>query len=71
VDDWHVLGMRATRSMTVTAKGVFVPEHQSFPLERIFRDAHALTGHVTCHFDTHVSAWGLTALGGEENNPTL
>jgi 3-hydroxy-9,10-secoandrosta-1,3,5(10)-triene-9,17-dione monooxygenase len=45
--------------------------YQAFPLERIFRDAHALTGHVTCHFDTHVSAWGLVALGGEINNPTL
>lgn len=45
--------------------------YQSFPLERIFRDAHALTGHVTCHFDTHVSAWGLAALGGEVSNPTL
>ena len=28
VDDWQVLGMRATRSMTVTAKDVFVPELQ-------------------------------------------
>jgi 3-hydroxy-9,10-secoandrosta-1,3,5(10)-triene-9,17-dione monooxygenase len=45
--------------------------YQSFPLERIFRDAHALAGHVTCHFDTQVSAWGLAALGGEVNNPTL
>jgi 3-hydroxy-9,10-secoandrosta-1,3,5(10)-triene-9,17-dione monooxygenase len=45
--------------------------YQSFPLERIFRDAHALSGHVTCHFDTHVSAWGFAALGGEVVNPTL
>ena len=45
--------------------------YQSFPLERIFRDAHALSGHVTCHFDTHVSAWGFAALGGEVDSPTL
>jgi 3-hydroxy-9,10-secoandrosta-1,3,5(10)-triene-9,17-dione monooxygenase len=45
--------------------------YQSFALERIFRDAHALTGHVTCHFDTHVSAWGFATLGGEVSNPIL
>ena len=45
--------------------------YQSYPLERIFRDAHALSGHVTCHFDTQVSAWGLAAVGGTVENPTL
>jgi 3-hydroxy-9,10-secoandrosta-1,3,5(10)-triene-9,17-dione monooxygenase len=45
--------------------------YQAYPLERIFRDAHALSGHVTCHFDTQVSAWGLSVLGGEVVNPTL
>jgi 3-hydroxy-9,10-secoandrosta-1,3,5(10)-triene-9,17-dione monooxygenase len=45
--------------------------YQVFPLERIFREAHALSGHVTCHFDTQASAWGLAALGGEVSNPTL
>jgi 3-hydroxy-9,10-secoandrosta-1,3,5(10)-triene-9,17-dione monooxygenase len=29
VDDWHVMGMRATGSMTVVAKDVFVPEYQA------------------------------------------
>jgi 3-hydroxy-9,10-secoandrosta-1,3,5(10)-triene-9,17-dione monooxygenase len=29
VDDWHVLGMRSTGSMTVVAKDVFVPEHRA------------------------------------------
>jgi len=45
--------------------------YSAYPLERIFRDAHALSGHVTCHYDTHVSAWGLVALGGEVHNPNL
>jgi 3-hydroxy-9,10-secoandrosta-1,3,5(10)-triene-9,17-dione monooxygenase len=45
--------------------------YESFPLERIFRDAHSLTGHITCSYDTHLSAWGLAALGGEVTNPTL
>jgi 3-hydroxy-9,10-secoandrosta-1,3,5(10)-triene-9,17-dione monooxygenase len=29
VDDWHVLGMRATGSMTVVAREVFVPEYKA------------------------------------------
>ena len=29
IDDWQVLGMRATASMTVVAKDVFVPEHRA------------------------------------------
>ena len=32
VDDWHVLGMRSTGSMTVVAKEVFVPEHRSLSM---------------------------------------
>src|SRR5262249_2205224 len=29
VDDWQVLGMRATRSMTVTARDVIVPDYRT------------------------------------------
>jgi 3-hydroxy-9,10-secoandrosta-1,3,5(10)-triene-9,17-dione monooxygenase len=29
IDDWHVLGMRATASMTVTVDELFVPEHRA------------------------------------------
>ena len=45
--------------------------YEKYPLERIFRDAHALSGHIMLNFDTHVSTWGLVALGGEVINPTL
>jgi 3-hydroxy-9,10-secoandrosta-1,3,5(10)-triene-9,17-dione monooxygenase len=45
--------------------------YDSYPLERIFRDAHALAGHFSFSFDAQGSAWGLAALGGEVNNPTL
>jgi len=45
--------------------------YESYPLERIFRDAHSLAGHISFSFDTQASAWGLAALGGEVNNPTL
>ena len=49
------------------ANGIY--EH--YPLERIFRDAHALAGHFSFSFDAQGSAWGLAVLGGEVNNPTL
>jgi 3-hydroxy-9,10-secoandrosta-1,3,5(10)-triene-9,17-dione monooxygenase len=45
--------------------------YESYPLERIFRDAHSLAGHISFSFDAQASAWGLAALGGEVVNPTL
>jgi 3-hydroxy-9,10-secoandrosta-1,3,5(10)-triene-9,17-dione monooxygenase len=45
--------------------------YETYPLERIFRDAHSLAGHISFSFDTQASAWGLAALGGELNIPTL
>ena len=45
--------------------------YDTYPIQRIFRDAHALAGHISFNFDAQVSAWGLVALGGEISNPTL
>ncbi len=45
--------------------------YETFPLERIFRDAHSLAGHISFSFDAQASTWGLVALGGEVKNPTL
>jgi len=45
--------------------------YEKYPLERIFRDAHAIAGHIMHNFDTQASAWGYAALGGEVKNPTL
>jgi len=45
--------------------------YEAAPLERIFRDAHSLAGHISFSFDAQASSWGLVALGGEVNNPTL
>ena len=45
--------------------------YERYPLERIFRDAHTLAGHIMLSFDTWATSWGLAALGGEINNPTL
>ena len=45
--------------------------YESYPLERIFRDAHALGAHISLNFDAQGPSWGLVALGGEVVNPTL
>jgi len=45
--------------------------YDGYPIQRLFRDAHALAGHFSFAFDAHGSAWGLVALGGEFSSPTL
>ena len=45
--------------------------YDNYPIQRIFRDAHALGGHFSFSSDAQFSAWGLAALGGENANPTL
>jgi 3-hydroxy-9,10-secoandrosta-1,3,5(10)-triene-9,17-dione monooxygenase len=45
--------------------------YDGYPIQRIFRDAHALAAHIGFAFDAHGSAWGLTALGGDYANPML
>jgi 3-hydroxy-9,10-secoandrosta-1,3,5(10)-triene-9,17-dione monooxygenase len=45
--------------------------YNTYPLERIFRDAHALAAHISLNFDAQAAGWGLVALGGEVNIPTL
>jgi 3-hydroxy-9,10-secoandrosta-1,3,5(10)-triene-9,17-dione monooxygenase len=45
--------------------------YDSYPIQRIFRDAHALAGHFSFNTDAQFSTWGLTALGGGIPNPTL
>lgn len=45
--------------------------YDSYPIQRIFRDAHALGGHFSFSTDAQFSAWGLAALGGDIANPTL
>ena len=53
---------------TVTgATGIY----NNYPLERIFRDAHALAAHISLNPDAHAASWGLVAMGGEVNMPTL
>ena len=45
--------------------------YDSYPIQRIFRDQHALAGHFGFSFDIHGSSWGLVALGGNYSLPTL
>ena len=45
--------------------------YDGYPIQRIFRDAHALAGHFSFSTDAQFSTWGLAALGGEIVNPTL
>ncbi len=42
-----------------------------YPLERLFRDAHAASAHIGFNWDAGMSTWGLVALGGEFASPTM
>jgi 3-hydroxy-9,10-secoandrosta-1,3,5(10)-triene-9,17-dione monooxygenase len=39
--------------------------YTKYPLERLFRDAHAASAHIGFNWDASMSTWGLVALGGE------
>jgi len=41
------------------------------PLQRMFRDMRAAAGHFSFSVDAQLPPWGLVALGGEFNSPTL
>ncbi len=45
--------------------------YDRYPIQRLFRDAHALAGHISFSWDAQGSNWGLVALGGDANNPSL
>jgi len=45
--------------------------YDSFPLQRMFRDAHAGAAHINFSIDTQLPPWGLVALGGEFKSPTM
>jgi 3-hydroxy-9,10-secoandrosta-1,3,5(10)-triene-9,17-dione monooxygenase len=49
------------------ANGIY--DHQ--PLQRMMRDTHAAAAHISLGWDAQMTNWGLTALGGEVNMPTL
>jgi 3-hydroxy-9,10-secoandrosta-1,3,5(10)-triene-9,17-dione monooxygenase len=45
--------------------------YDSSPLQRMFRDIRAAAGHFSFSTDAQLPPWGLVALGGEFNSPTL
>jgi len=45
--------------------------YDRYPIQRLFRDAHAAAGHISCSFDAQGSAWGAAALTGAVTNPML
>ena len=45
--------------------------YDRYPIQRLFRDQHALTGHIGFSWDTQGTPWGLVVLGGEFTSPTL
>jgi len=45
--------------------------YDGFPIQRIFRDAHAGASHVQFRDDINYPTWGLVALGGEVANNLL
>lgn len=45
--------------------------YDHYPLQRAFRDQHAAAGHFSFSTDAQLPPWGLVALGGEFNSPTL
>jgi 3-hydroxy-9,10-secoandrosta-1,3,5(10)-triene-9,17-dione monooxygenase len=66
VDDWHVLGMRATSSKTVRCKDVFVPDHMTLSMH-YKRPGHSWPGleiHRNPHYRIPTTALGGHCIGG-------
>jgi len=66
VDDWHVLGMRATGSNTVRCSEIFVPEHRVLSMH-VARPGHVWPGlevNRNPHYRIPTSALGGYCLGG-------
>ena len=45
--------------------------YDRYPMERLFRDQHALAAHIGFSWDAQGAPWGLVALGGEFSSPTM
>lgn len=58
VDELHALA---------GANGIY----DRYPIQRLFRDQHALTGHIGFSWDAQGAPWGLVVLGGEFSSPIL
>jgi len=45
--------------------------YDRYPIQRLFRDQHALSAHIGFSWDAQAGPWGLVAMGGEFASPTL
>ncbi len=45
--------------------------YDSFPLQRMFRDAHAAAAHINFNTDVQLTPWAIVTLGGEFKSPAM
>jgi 3-hydroxy-9,10-secoandrosta-1,3,5(10)-triene-9,17-dione monooxygenase len=45
--------------------------YDRYPIQRIFRDQHALSAHIGFSWDAQGGPWALVAMGGEFVSPTM
>jgi 3-hydroxy-9,10-secoandrosta-1,3,5(10)-triene-9,17-dione monooxygenase len=45
--------------------------YDRYPIQRLFRDQHALAAHIGFSWDAQGGPWALVALGGEFSSPTM
>ena len=58
VDELHALA---------GANGIY----DRYPIQRIFRDQHALAAHIGFSWDAQGGPWALVAMGGEFSSPVI
>jgi 3-hydroxy-9,10-secoandrosta-1,3,5(10)-triene-9,17-dione monooxygenase len=45
--------------------------YDRYPIQRLFRDQHALAAHIGFSWDAQAAPWALVAMGGEFTSPTI
>ena len=45
--------------------------YDRYPIQRLFRDQHALAAHIGFSWDAQGGPWAQAALGGEFSNPVM
>jgi 3-hydroxy-9,10-secoandrosta-1,3,5(10)-triene-9,17-dione monooxygenase len=45
--------------------------YDRYPIQRLFRDQHALAAHIGFSWDAQAGPWALVAMGGEWSSPTM
>jgi 3-hydroxy-9,10-secoandrosta-1,3,5(10)-triene-9,17-dione monooxygenase len=45
--------------------------YDRYPIQRLFRDQHALSAHIGFSWDAQGGPWALVAMGGEYTSPTM